>query len=176
MNFFGGPDNIIKQSGIQDGTMIADFGCGTGAYTLALSKLFRASHIFAIDVQKPLLEHLAAEAHREHLNNIETVWADIEKTGGSKLRDQSVDWVVLSNTLFLSEHKDTVLKEAHRVLKRSGKLCFVEWTGSYGGMGPLPEQVISQEQATELFTNAGFSVDHTFDAGTHHYGLIGTLI
>lgn len=176
MNFFGGPENSIKQSGIQDGTMIADFGCGTGAYTLALSKLFRSSHIFAIDVQKPLLDHLMSEAHREHLNNIETIWADIEKHGGSKLRDQSVDWVVLSNTLFLSEHKDIVLKEAHRVLKRNGKLCFFEWTGSYGGMGPLPEQVITQEQAAVLFEQAGFKIDHTFEAGTHHYGLIGTVI
>lgn len=171
--FFSDPENNIKKAGILDGTTIADFGCGTGAYTLAVAKLFSKSVVYAIDVQKPLLERVETEAKHNHLNNIRTVWADIEKNNGTRLRHESVDWVIVSNTLFLSPHKDVILKEAFRVLHKKGNILVVEWSGSFGGMGPMPEQVVTENEAKTLLQQTGFEIASVIDAGAHHYGIIG---
>jgi ubiquinone/menaquinone biosynthesis C-methylase UbiE len=90
------------------------------------------------------------------------------------LRDTSLDAVLLANALFQVEHRANLLAEIRRVLKPSGKLMVVDWAGSYGGMGPVAEQVVSEHEAEDLFINGGFHKVKSFRAGPHHYGILFT--
>jgi ubiquinone/menaquinone biosynthesis C-methylase UbiE len=107
-----------------------------------------------------------------HLGTIETIWGNIEKRGGATLRDASVDAVILANTLFQVESRSALLQEILRILKPGGKVLIVDWTGSHGGIGPAPAQVVPQASAEALFLDAGFNTVKSFVAGPHHYGVI----
>jgi len=128
--------------------------------------------LYAIDAQKDLLTKLKNHASREGLYNVEVVWGDIEKVNGTKLREASVDLVFLCNVLFQVDDKVGVIREAKRILKPAGRVLVVDWTDSFGGMGPKPESVIKKEMVTSIFEKEGFHLDREISAGSHHYGMI----
>ena len=96
------------------------------------------------------------------------------KLGGTHLRDASLDAVILANTLFQIDNRDGLIAEIKRVLKPEGKFMLIDWAGSYGGMGPTPERVVSEHDAEALFINGSFHKVKSFRAGPHHYGVIFT--
>ena len=170
---FSDPSKIVEQCGIQAGMEIADFGAGSGHYTLTSAKaLFSTGRVYAIDAQKDLLTKLKNHATREGLYNVEVIWGDIEKPNGTKLRDGSVDLVFLCNILFQVEDKDAVIKELKRVLKPGGRALIVDWSDSFGGIGPIPKMVIKKDKVMSMFDKSGFHMDREISAGSHHYGFI----
>jgi ubiquinone/menaquinone biosynthesis C-methylase UbiE len=170
---FSDPRSNVLQMGLRDGMKVGDLGAGSGHYTLAAAAAVgHDGRVYAIDVQEDVLRHLKDSGHRAGRRNIETIWGNIEKPGGTKLRDQSLDAVILSNTLFQFEHKEAAIKEMKRILKSGGKLLVVDWAGAYGGMGPAPHHVVTEHQAEELFITGGFYKVKDFRAGPHHYGIV----
>lgn len=170
---FSDPVKNIEQCGIQAGMEIADFGSGSGHYTLAASKALMATgRVYAVDIQQDLLSKLKNTATKEGLYNIEVIWGDIDKLGGTKLRDSTMDLVLLCNIMFQLENKEAVVNEVKRVLKPAGRVLVVDWTDSFGGIGPKPEAVVTKIKAQEIFEKAGFHLDREISAGSHHYGLI----
>ena len=59
-----------------------------------------------------------------------------------------------------------------RVLRPGGKAVVIDWTESFGGLGPQPSDVVEQKEAERLFNENGFTTETSFDAGDHHYGVI----
>ena len=170
---FANPEYNIEQFDLDQGISVADLGAGTGAYSLlAGKKVGEDGRVFAVEVQKELVEKIKQTAQAEHIFNIESVWGDIEKINGTKLQDSSMDAVIISNVLFQAEDKETLIKEAWRILKMNRRILFVDWLGAFGGLGPLEEQIISAEKAKELFANNGFEYDKEIQTGDQHYGLI----
>ena len=161
--------------GLREGMKVGDFGAGSGHYALAASHIVGASgRVYAIDVQEELVRHIDTAAHNQHLRNVEAIWGNVEKAGGTKLRDETLDGIILANTLFQIEHKDGVVAEIRRTLKPGGSFLVIDWAGSYGGMGPAPDHVVSEHQAEELFIGAGFHKKKGFRAGAHHYAIVFT--
>ena len=172
---FSSPHENVLQLGLREGMKVADFGAGTGHYARAAAGVVGSSgRVYAIDVQEDVLKHLKLNTHIHHQSIIDTVWGDIEKPGGTHLRDASLDAVILANTLFKVENRFGLLGEMKRVLKSGGKLLVVDWAGSYGGLGPAPKQVVSEHDAEDFFINSGFHKVKSFRAGPHHYGIVFT--
>jgi ubiquinone/menaquinone biosynthesis C-methylase UbiE len=170
---FSDPVKNVESAGIQPGMDIADLGSGSGFYAIAAAKaLMSTGRVYAIDAQKDLLSKLKNNATREGLYNIEVIWGDIEKIKGTKLRDSSVDLVFLCNILFQLDNKSTAVKEAARILKPNGRILFVDWSDSFGGIGPKPKMVVTKQKALELFEKSGFHMDKEIEAGSHHYGFV----
>jgi len=170
---FSDPIKNVESTSIQAGMEIADFGSGSGHYTLAAAKaLMSTGRVYAIDINKDLLTKLKNHASREGLYNVEVIWGDIEKPNDTKLRDGSVDLVFLSNILFQVPDKDAVIKEAKRILKPNGRVLLIDWADSFGGIGPTPKMVVTKASASAMFEKAGFHMDREVDAGSHHYGFI----
>ncbi|TSC71196.1 MAG: ubiquinone/menaquinone biosynthesis methyltransferase [Parcubacteria group bacterium Gr01-1014_49] len=172
---FSVPHENVLQLGLREGMKVGDFGAGTGHYAQAAAAIVgHSGRVYAIDVQEEILKHLKLNAHPHHKGAIETIWGDVEKPGGTHLRDASLDAVILANTFFQTENRFGLLSEMKRVLKPGGKLMVVDWAGSYGGMGPVPEKVVTEHDAEAFFINGGFHKVKSFRAGPHHYGLIFT--
>jgi len=170
---FTDPEKNLDQFDLQKGMRVADFGAGSGFYVLTAAKLVGdKGKVYAVDIQKDLLVRLKKDAAAKKILNIEIIWGDLEKAGGAKLEDNSVDRVIVSNLLFQINGKENLAKEAMRILKPGGKILAIDWTESFGNLGPRAEDVFSKETARTLFENAGFSLEKIIDAGAHHYGLI----
>jgi ubiquinone/menaquinone biosynthesis C-methylase UbiE len=171
---FSSPQEVVLQMGLVEGMRVGDFGAGSGHYSRAIASIVgHSGKVYAVDIQQDVLTHLKLNAHAHH-QNITTVWGDIEKVGGTHLRDASLDAVVLANTLFQVSSRDTLFTELRRTLKPGGKLLVVDWAGSYGGIGPASEYVVSEHKAEELCIGAGFHKVKSFRAGAHHYGILFT--
>ncbi len=170
---FADPSSNVAQFGLTPGMHIADLGAGSGAYSFPAAKAVSPNgKVYACEVQKDLLTRLKNDAASEHITNIEGVWSNIEKLGGTKLGDRSMDGAIVSNVLFIVEDRPAFMAELKRIVKPAGHVYFIDWTDAFGGMGPHPDHVITEEKAKELFAKFGFTVEKTFDTGAHHYGII----
>lgn len=171
---FSDPISNIQQFHIDPGMSVADLGSGVGFYTMLLSEIVGPSgSVYAVDVQKELLDKLNIEANNKGLKNIKYIWGDLDESGGTKIRDHSVDRVLASNVLFQVEKPESFINEISRILKRkTGKVLLIDWADSFGGMGPTPGSVVKPDVARTMFENAGFIFEKDINAGDHHYGLI----
>lgn len=170
---FTQPKEVIAQFDIVPGMSVADFGVGSGHGVEALSMAVGTNGtIFAIDIQKEILDRLRNDLVQNGIGNVEIIWGDIEHPRGTKLRDQSIDRVVMLNTMFQLGDKVGSITEMTRIMKPDGKVLFVDWTDSFSGLGPAPDSVFTKEKAIELFTQNGYSFDHDITTGEHHYGLV----
>ncbi|MDO8562156.1 MAG: class I SAM-dependent methyltransferase [bacterium] len=170
---FAHPAHNVAGIGITPGMKVADFGSGSGAYTFAIAEALSGSgHVYAIDVQRDLLQRIKNEAHKRGYKNVEVVWGDLERPGQSKIADGALDVVIVSNLLFQVAEKGVILEEARRILKPQGRVVVIDWADSFRGTGPRPEDVVEKEAALSLAEKCGLKLEKEFPAGAHHYGLI----
>jgi ubiquinone/menaquinone biosynthesis C-methylase UbiE len=160
--------NLLKL-GLTDGMKVVDLGAGTGFYALEAARRVGASgRVYAVDVQKDLLGRLRSTGSAEGLHNIEVVWGNAEKIGGTKLRENIADRVIISNILFQIAKFDEFALEVKRILKPGGKILVVDWSG----VTPLsPKTIVPSAKAQTLFEKNGFTLEQSFSAGDHHYGM-----
>ncbi len=168
---FADPEKILKNFGIADTMIVADFGAGSGFYSIPAAKMAQNGKVYAIEIQKDFLTTLKDKAEKENVGNIEILWADIEKSAGTRLNDSIVDVVILSNILFQAVHKEKVLEEAYRILKNGGRVLFIDWS-EVSTFSPRKENLIMPTVAREMFKAQKFVYDKDIDAGEHHYGMI----
>jgi len=168
------PEYLVKELLLPETAHVADLGAGSGAFTLAAAKRALAGKVYAIEIQRGLLPLVLSKAIENNLKNIEVIVGDIEKYGGTQLRDSSIDAVILANTLFQAEHKELLASEARRILKLGGKLLLVDWAEGASGIGPSKDSIVPHEVALELFRSSGFELLRELPVGTHHYGMILT--
>lgn len=169
---FSNPKDILRQCGISEGSVVADFGTGEGAYAReAAARVAPHGVVYAFDVQKGLIDRLAAYIAREKQTVIRPLWADLEHPGGTGLADSTLDLAIVANLLFQIESKPAFARELLRVLRPGGRVLVIDWEEA-SGLGPHPGHIITLPAARKLLTNAGFMLDKTVEAGDHHYGLI----
>jgi ubiquinone/menaquinone biosynthesis C-methylase UbiE len=174
MNFCVPRENIL-QFGLREGMKVGDLGAGSGHYALSASPIVgKEGKVYAIDIQEDVLKHIREEARMKGFTNIETIWGDLEEKGGTRLRDHTLDAVVISNTLFQVEHRERVVEEIKRIIHPGGKVLVIDWAGCYDGIGPSDDRVITEFVAHDLFISAGFHKVKDFRAGPHHYAIVFT--
>lgn len=167
---FSEPAANVAKLGLNDGMKVVDLGAGSGFYTFeAAKRVGQSGRVFAVDVQKDLLERIRATGAASGLRNIEVIWGNCEKIGGTKLKDEIANRVIASNILFQLEKPDEFVLEIKRILKPGGKVLIVDWSDV---SALSPKSLIPSQKARTLFEKSGFKLEQSFSAGDHHYGLI----
>lgn len=170
---FMDPQKIVDSFGINNGSIVADFGSGAGYFTIPLAKAVNSKgKVFAVDILPSALEIAAKKAKMENLDNIELVQADLEKEKSVKIIDSSADFVVISNLLFQLENKANIFREAKRVLKSGGKLIVIDWAGGKIVLGPPEENRVAEEQVQIAAAINGFKEVKHWYPDAYHYGFI----
>lgn len=170
---FVDPALALQGLPIQAGQKVADFGCGSGYFSLEFARRVGAEgEVWALDILPQALEAVASQAKSLGINNIRTERVNLEKAGGAKLLAESVDWVVLKDMLFQNKDKALVLAEAARVLRPDGRIFIMEWKPEALSMGPDRELRISPDALQDLVTTAGFYVEREIPVGAFHYAFM----
>ena len=139
----------------------AEFGCGSGGFTVPLAKKLDDGMVYAIDILREPLSALSSHLRLARIKNVRVIKSNLEKIRGSTLQDDSMDLVVIPNTLFQIESKKSIIIEAKRVLKTGGILAVMDW-----------KEKVSEKEIKELCEKNGFQFQKNIDAGSHHYGLV----
>ena len=100
------PVRIVEGVGVTPGMQVADFGCGSGHFTILFSKkVGKDGKVSALDIQEAPLDAVRERAKSEGLTNIETIRGNLEVLGGSSLHENSQDLVWMANMLFQNQKK-----------------------------------------------------------------------
>lgn len=167
------PEVLATHFHLRAGDKVGDFGAGPGHFLSVLSRLVGPEgKVYVFEIQKNLVGALEERAKREHLHNVEAVWSDIEADRGTKLAENALDVALVVNTLFQATDRTAFIKELVRTVRPGGRLVVVDWSDSWGGLGPRPEHVVNKEEAKSAFESVGLTFENEFDAGGHHYGLV----
>ena len=167
---FLNPNQALNQLDLTSNMIAADFGSGSGGWAIPLAKILKEGKVCAIDILKEPLSVLKGRAGSERALNIQTICSNIENKGGSKLGDNSVDLVLMTNLLFQIENKKAVFLETKRILKNGGKILIVDWLPK-APLGPEKGR-ISPEEVKKIAKDSGLKFEKEFKTGTHHYGVI----
>jgi ubiquinone/menaquinone biosynthesis C-methylase UbiE len=167
------PASVVRAAGIHEGLRIADFGAGSGFFTRAAAReVGDTGVVWAVDQQRELLPRIKSLAAAEGLENVEVLEGDIEVVQGSNLPQESFDLVIIANVLFSTLHKREVVAEARRVLTKTGRALVVDWSDSWGGLGPHKDHVLTEAAGRELFESGGFTYIGSVPCGAYHWGFI----
>ena len=169
---FSNPQKNLAHLGVDIGMKVVDLGAGSGFYSIEAGKAVGPrGRVYVVDVAQDLLSRIKNSAALVGVNNIEVIWGNIEKIGGTKLREGVADRAILSNTLFqvAQADRDNLALEIKRIVKPGGKLLVVDWAPDND---LSPKTAIPSIVAEGTFEKNGFTLENSFDAGDHHYGLI----
>ncbi len=109
----------VRKSGVKEGQIVLDFGCGSGHFTVAAAKTVgERGKVYALDIHPLAIQAVKKKVAKESLSNVTTILSDRD-TG---LSDESIDVVLLYRTFYLVRDKQALLDELHRVLKPGGIL------------------------------------------------------
>lgn len=159
---FLNPEAVVDELDIRPGETVADFGAGSGFFSVALAKhVGHAGKVYALDIRPEALEAVKSKAKLYRILNIEPVRVNLEADRGSGLKNETIDKVIISNLLFQAENKKNIAEEAYRILKSTGSVIVIEW-----------KERVEKIEMEKLFEGIGFSLNKEFTAGSHHYGLI----
>ena len=167
---FLNPNEVLKKLRLRKNMIAADFGCGSGGWTIPLAKILAEGKVYAIDILEEPLSALRAKVKIERLFNVETRKANAEK--GVLLLSNSCNLVLMTNLLFECENKKAVLEEAKRILKPGGKILVVDWLKD----NPLTPEIewLDFEEIKKIAEELNLKLEKEFEAGTYHQGLLLT--
>lgn len=123
------PREVIEKLPMWEGMTIADFGSGSGWFTIELAKALKnTGQILAIDIQPKALKYLEDNFKKQNLLHLlKTKICDLETKALESNLSNSFDEVTVINTLFQIKNKEKVIKEAKKILKPNGFLVIVDW-------------------------------------------------
>lgn len=163
-------DRIVGGLGILPGSHVADLGCGSGFFTIAMAKAVgKEGTVIAVDVMAEPLESVQARAEGAGLKNVHVVRADLEVLGGTKIPDNSQDVCLLKNILFQSKKQGDIIAEAARITKPGGRVVVIDWKKGAGGFGPPDEIRTDEEAVRSMGQAAGLRPESGLSADNFHF-------
>lgn len=168
------PQKIFSKIGLTAGMRVADFGCGrTGHFVFPAAKAVgERGMVYAVDILKEVLESIQSWIRSEGMDNIQTVWSDIEAYAKTPIPEKSLDVCFLVNVLHGLKDRVGTLKEAKRLLKDDGQLVIVDWEKKLGTLGPVEQNMMSIEKVVELITQVGLRSIDTMPVNDYHFCVI----
>jgi len=162
-------ERILEKLNLKAGMTVADLGCGTsGHFVLPSARIVGGEgRVYAVDIVRSALLGVESRAKLENATNIDTVWADIETPGATKIQDESCDFVYLINV----HAKNGMVEEALRILKNDGKLLVIDWKAIYTPFGPPVENRVSKVDVKNRLKNFKIKLLTEFDPGPYHWAL-----
>ena len=165
------PQSMIALVPIHNDQKVADIGSGPGWLSIPLAKYVYAGTCYAVDVQEEMLKHVKEQGEAAKLGNIETV---VSKENSIPLDDESLDGVALSDVLHEASKPKTLIKEAARLLKKSGWISIVEWLPVEGKakVGPAASRRVVQQEMREAVEALGFTTLTSRQLTLHRYIIV----
>ena len=120
---------ILRYAQLKVGDVVADFGTGReGKIALPAARIVgKAGTVYAVDVVKAILPAVQTKAKLHGLENVTTVWSDLEIYGATKtIRDNVLSAGFLVTVLFQSKKRQDMIQECHRTIRPGGRLVVVE--------------------------------------------------
>ncbi|HZJ02825.1 MAG TPA: class I SAM-dependent methyltransferase [Thermoleophilia bacterium] len=150
----------------------AEFGCGYGTFSIPVARRIRGC-LHTFDVDPDMVARTRTRADEEGLTNLRAEQRDLLEEGFG-LAAGSQDACLLFNILH-GERPKSLLREARRVLRSSGRLYVVHWRyDPTTPRGPSMDVRPRPEDCVRWAASSGFHPlpPGKIDLPPYHYGLV----
>jgi ubiquinone/menaquinone biosynthesis C-methylase UbiE len=146
--------NLLRPANLSKGGTYADFGAGSGAFTLALRELVGSDAIiYAVDKNRSSLKELES-SHRARFHMIDNLIL-LKGDFSRPLEIPPLDGIIMANSLHFFKDKEKILRHVRGSLKPNGGLLLVEYNVDSGNLWvPHP---LTFETLQTLTPRAGFT-------------------
>ena len=115
-----GCGNPVALASLKEGDVVLDLGSGAGFDAfLAAKRVGKTGRVIGVDMTPEMLAKAKENAKKGKYTNVEFRLGEIEKL---PVEDNSIDVIISNCVINLSPDKESVFKEASRVLKSGGRL------------------------------------------------------
>jgi ubiquinone/menaquinone biosynthesis C-methylase UbiE len=170
------PNAVLEKAGVRADATVVDIGCGNiGHFVFPAAKAVGPhGHVYAVDIQKGVLSGIQSRAKQEGASNMETIWGDAERAGGTRIANEACDVTLVINNMYQAKDRTAFLREAARITKRGGRVLVIDWKPTASPIGPPAASRVSSEAVKNDAMNAGLRLTEAYDAGPYHWGLLFT--
>ena len=168
------PSKVFEKIGLHSGMRVADLGCGrTGHFVMPAAKAVGdIGIVYALDIQKEILEDLKSRAKSGGMSNIETVWADLENQKSVPIQSFTLDACWLVSVMHQIKNQVAALFNAASLVKPGGFLAIVDWIKKLGALGPDASKLVSRDFVKENMLKQGFELIEDFSINDYQFCLI----
>jgi len=154
------PEKVVQSLAIKPGDRIADLGSGGGYFTFRLSRAVGPTgKVYAVDVDKDMLEDLAERAKKDGYGNIEKV---LGKFDDPSLPESGVDLIFTSNVYHHIDARPKYFADTAKYLRPGGRIAIVDFNGKHWSATFIghysPVELIKKEM-----DEAGYRLEREFD-------------
>lgn len=149
------PEEVLQMLVIKKTDNILDLGAGTGYLTIPAAQMVHGL-VYALDMDKKMLEIIDCKAQGESITNIQLVKGSIDNI---PLPDDSIDIVLASLVLHEIKSLSTTLRQIKRVLKDGGQFMCLEYEKGESAIEGPPMQIrVSSSEMEQELENAGLNI------------------
>jgi len=148
------PSRALSIMAVAPGSTVADIGAGTGYFTERLARLVGpAGRVYASDIQRGMLELIAARMTRERLANVTLV---LGEPTNPRLPAASIDLALMVDVYHELGDPQATLRHVRDALAPNGRLVLIEYKGEDPTIPILPSHKMTVAQAKLEVEHEGF--------------------
>jgi len=154
------PDKVIAALNLHPGEIIADLGSGGGYFTFKLAKAVAPSgKVYAVDVDKDMIELISKRLKEESGNNVETILAT---PTDPRLPQTGVDLIFTVNTYHHIADRSAYFANARKYLRPGGRIAIIDLDRRAWLEGLLGHYTPSETIKREM-EQAGYTLQQQLD-------------
>ncbi|MCK9554438.1 arsenite methyltransferase [bacterium] len=136
-----GCGNPVALALLKKGDTVLDLGSGAGFDAfLSAQCVGKTGRVIGVDMTPEMVAKAQGNAKKGNYSNVEFRLGEIEKL---PIKDNSIDMIISNCVINLSPDKETVFKEAYRVLRSGGRLMVSDLALT----GDLPDEIKNSVEA-----------------------------
>ena len=156
-------DRVIECLKLKPGTVVADIGAGTGAFSIPFAKAVAPSgKSLSVDIWPDLLDYVGKKAKKQGVTNLQTVLAKLDDPS---LPPNQVDVAFFHDVFHNTNNRQAYLRTLVSELKRDARIAIVEqeFDDPIAKKWDHDEDRIKKEQVNEWMAGVGFKLVDQFD-------------
>lgn len=174
------PGETLRSLGLSDGDSVVEVGSGNGYFALPAARIAEPAPVYAVELDRELLEEAAELAEMNGIGNLVTVHADATSLSDHLPGTGTVGVVLVANILHGVEDEASLGRETREALSSDGRLVVVNWrdvpmeetTVGDEPRGPPTELRMSPVETEEAIVEAGFEVLRSVELPPYHYATV----
>lgn len=149
-----GTDKLVPLLNLKPTDVVADIGAGTGYFSFRISPLVPQGKVYANDIQKEMLDIIAARKAKGEGANVITVQGGV---ADPKLPPNSIDLMVLVDVYHEFSYPREMGQAMARALKPGGRIALVEYRGEDDSVPIKEVHKMTEAQAKKEMAAVGLT-------------------
>jgi ubiquinone/menaquinone biosynthesis C-methylase UbiE len=131
---------------------VADIGAGSGVFTLPLARAVPQGRVYAVDIDRGLVDHIARKAEEARAANVRGVLGAFTDP---QLPARDVDLAFIFDVLHHIEDRATYLRSLASYLRPGGRIAVIDFHPELGPHKNDPKLQVTRDQTREWMAAAG---------------------